>query len=341
MVKIGIIGSGFGLYGLLPAFISTKGCKVVSICGKKSERLVNYCNSIGLKKIYTDWQEMLDNEKLDALAIAVAPIAQYQIAKVALNKNLHIWAEKPLAVTEKQAKELLTLAEKKKIKHIIDFLFPEIEQWKKVKQLLNDKKYGKLKQICLNWDFLSYDIKNKKTSWKTNVSQGGGALSLYFPHSLYYLEYFAGKIINFNSRLIYSKESLNGGEVGVDLLVKFEKGVTGYTHLSCNTPGLNKHQLIFICEKGTIILEMDQNPSEEKNSFASGFIIKIYADGQIKQLSVPEKINLNSEDERVRVVKKLTARFIDSIIHDKNIIPSFKEGVRVQELIEKIRVENV
>ena len=64
MVKVGIIGSGFGLYGLLPAFNSTKDCKVVSICGSKTQRLVNYCQSIGLKKIYTDWQTMLREEKL-------------------------------------------------------------------------------------------------------------------------------------------------------------------------------------------------------------------------------------------------------------------------------------
>lgn len=114
MIKIGIVGSGFGLYGLLPAFNSTKGCKVVAICGEKTQRLLNYCKSIGLNKIYTDWQVMLDKQKLDAVALAVTPNAQYKIAKVAIEKGLHIFAEKPLAVTHREAKELLRLATKKK-----------------------------------------------------------------------------------------------------------------------------------------------------------------------------------------------------------------------------------
>src|SRR3989344_5483712 len=213
MVKIGIIGSGFGLYGLLPAFNSTPACKVISICGKKTERLVNYCKSNGLKKIYTNWQEMLDKEKLDALAIAVTPNAQYEIAKAAIKKGLHVFAEKPLAASYAQANELQKLASKRKIVTAVDFIFPEIEEWKKVKQLLETKKYGNTTNISVNWDFLSYDVKNKIKSWKTDVSEGGGALSFYFSHTLHYLEYFAGEINDIRGLLSYSKESLHGGEV--------------------------------------------------------------------------------------------------------------------------------
>lgn len=335
MLKIGIIGSGFGLYGLLPAFNQTTGCKVISICGRKTERLVNYCKSIGLKKIYTDWQGMLDQEKLDAIALAVTPNAQYEIAKVAIEMGINIFAEKPLAANYKQAKELLDLATKKKITHTVDFIFPEIEAWKKVKQLIDKNALGRLKQIFVNWDFLSFDIKNKLSSWKTDTSKGGGALSFYFSHSLYYLEYFAGEISKLKGTLYYSKESLNGGDVGTDILINFKNGVYGYAHLSCNSKDLNRHQLIFICENAKIVLE-------NQNSITENFIIKIYTDDRIKQLSVAKEkgVKDESEDERVKVVKKLAARFVDACIHNKQVTPSFKEGVRVQELIEKIRAEN-
>lgn len=334
MVKVGIIGSGFGLYGLLPAFNSTAGCKVVSICGRKTERLIDYCQNIGLKRIYTNWQEMLNKEKLDAVALAVPPNKQFKIAKVAINNGLHIFAEKPLAATLAQAKELLNLAKKKKIIHAVDFLFPEIREWQKVKQLITERKYGKLKQINLKWDFLSYDIKNKKSSWKTDAALGGGALSFYFSHSLYYLEYFTGRILSFKGRLSYSKDSLNGGEVGIDLILKFENKVIGKAHFNCNNKKLNRHQLIFICEKATIILE-------NKRSITSNFRIKIYFNNsEMKELVISKDEGLEEVDERVIVVKKIVARFIDSIIKKREVTPSFREGVRVQELIEKIRINN-
>ena len=330
-VKIGIIGSGFGLYGLLPAFNSVPGCEVTCIFGEKNKRLINYCKKINLKKIYTDWHVMLNKEKLDAVAIAVPPNAQYEIAKEAISKGLHIFAEKPLAATLNQASELLRLAKRKKIKHMIDFEFPEIDEWKKVKELLDRKKFGKLQQICINWDFLSFDIKNQKSTWKTNVAEGGGALSFYFCHSLHYLEYFAGEISDIKSMLSYSPQSLNGGDVGVDTLIKFKNGAVGNAHLNCNARGLNRHQLVFIFKGATIILE-------NKNSFTSNFTVKIFTDSGLAQLPVSlERSIKKGEDERVRVIEKVAARFVKAIIQNKEPSPSFVDGVRVQQLIEKIR----
>src|SRR3989338_3101458 len=157
MLNVGIIGSGFGVIGLKHAFESAKGCRVVGVCGGRE-----------------DWRAFLDRSDLDAVALAVPPQAQYTIAKAAMAKGLHVFAEKPLAANLVQARELCALAKKKRIVHGIDFMFPEIAEWKKVKALLDCETLGRLQHISVNWDFLSYDIKNKKLSWKTRVADGGG-----------------------------------------------------------------------------------------------------------------------------------------------------------------------
>ena len=334
MLRIGIIGSGFGLYGHLPAFSQIQNCRVVCICGDKTSRLVSYCNSIGLKNIYTDWQEMLNNEDLDAITLAVPPNIQYKIAKFAASKSLHIFAEKPLAINLKQAKHLLELAGKNKIVTAVDFIFPEIEEWQAVKKILEGKRFGQLQNISVAWDFLSYDIKNKISSWKTNPKQGGGALSFYFSHSLYYLEYFAGEILSAKSQLAYSKESKNGGEVAVDLLLKFKHGVTGQAHLCSNSRVSTQHQLVFTCEHATILLE-------NTGSHVGNFFVKIFTSGQVRQLAIkhPETRSKKNEDERVKYVKKIASRFVDCCISNRQATPSFKDAVRVQELVEKIRLE--
>ncbi len=329
MLKVGIIGSGFGLYGLLPAFNSLNSCQVVSICGKKTERLLNYCRKIGLEKIYTDWKLMLKKEQLDVLASAVIPDAQYEIAIFAIKTGINIFAEKPLAANFKQAKELLKLAKKKKVKHTIDFLYPEIEQWKKVKSLIDSKSSGNLKYLYVNWDFPIPGIKINRPNWKSDISQGGGALAYYFSHALYYLEYYCGEILSFKSNLLYNKDE----EVGADIIFKFKNGISGYAHLSCNGV-LNRHHLMFQCEKGTIVLE-------NINDTVTDFIIKIHSDTEVKQIYLPENKIRENEDERVRIVRKLADRFIKSCIQRKPIVPSFKEGVRVQELIEKVRAQQV
>lgn len=334
MLKIGIIGSGFGLYGLLPAFNSIKNCQVVAICCRKKEQLALYRKRIGLAKIYADWRILLEYKELDAIALAVTPNAQYQIARAAVNRGLHIFAEKPLAATVAQAKQLFNLAKKNKITHGIDFIFPEIAQWKRVKELIDHKTFGKLKHISVNWDWLSGDIKNKRSTWKTSIAEGGGALAFYFSHGLYYLEHFAGRITDIKSLFTYAEENVGGGEVGVDMLLKFQLGITGYAHISCNSRGFVRHKLIFQCENGVIVLE-------NKNAVVNKFIIKTYDQNGMKQLTVSKDRSRKNEDERVKIVSKIATRFVNSCISRQQISPSFKEGLRVQELIDMVRAKKI
>lgn len=331
MLKIGIVGSGFGLYGLLPAFHSLSGCRVVAICGKRTERLTKYCASIGLEHIYQDWGQMLADEQLDALAIAVVPSAQYEIAKTAIRAGLHVFAEKPLAASVRQARELSLLARKYKVVTAVDFLFPEIEAWKAVKKLLDRRAVGRLRCISASWHFQSYDIKNGIASWKTDPTQGGGALAGYCSHFLYNLEFFGGEISHIRSQLSHSKASLGGGEVGVDALLTFKNGIQGIMHFNCNTPGLHEHRYEFLCERGCIILE-------NQDSITREFKVTVTAPGSVRQTPVRDTEPANSkEDERVRVVRKLARRFVASCRKRRSMTPSFKEGFRVQELVEAVR----
>lgn len=111
-IRVVIVGSGFGMYGLLPSFSRVKGCKVVSICGENSERMQSYCKELGLNR-YTDWREMLQKEKPNAVAIAVIPKHQYEIAKYALENGIAVFAEKPLTTSYHTSLELSKLAKKK------------------------------------------------------------------------------------------------------------------------------------------------------------------------------------------------------------------------------------
>ena len=330
MLRLGIIGSGFGLYGLLPAFRSVRGCKVICLCGRKRPQLVAYCKKIGFTNIYADWKQMLKQEDLDAIAIAVTPNAQVEIAMAAMKQGLHVFAEKPLASTVAQAKALVRLARRKKIVHGMDFLFPEIAEWQRVKTLLDQKKLGEFKHLAVDWDFLSYDIAKQHSSWKTDVQKGGGALAFFFSHGLQYIEHFAGPLKAMKTSFVHAAESGHGGEVGIDMRLTFQTGVTGCVHVSCNHPSLFRHQLVFECEKGRIVLSNTKD-------VVSSFSVTVIRGTKKKRLSVSKDRDHPSEDERVKVVRKLAGRFVRCCIAKKQMTPSFLDGLRVQELIALAR----
>ncbi len=334
MLKLAIIGSGFGMQALFPAFDGIPGTKIVALCAKPSAALEKIQARYPRLAVYREWEDLLTKEDLDAVAIAVTPVAQYQVAKAALQKGLHVFAEKPLAATSSEAKELLALARKKKLVHGIDFMFPEIAAWKKAKGLIESGALGALRHISVNWDWLSGEVRYGRSTWRGRREEGGGALAFYFSHGLHYLEHFGGPIKKVSGQFSYAPGNSKKGESGFDLLLTFASGATGYAHVSSTAHGLVRHRLEFECERGVIVLE-------GKNAVVDGFTLTTYSDAGEKRLSVAGDKGRPGEDERTKMVRILAKRFVAAASVNTSTNPSFIEGVRVQELIEGIRAKAI
>lgn len=334
--KVAIIGSGFGMYGLLPIFDGINGCKVVSICGRDSARMQGYCKKLGLNR-YTDWKEMLKKEKPDAVAIAVVPNHQYEIAKHALENNIAVFAEKPLTTSLHTSFELNDIANKKGLPNMVDFIFPEIPEWQTAKKSIESGIIGKIFSINVEWKFLSYDLKNNIKSWKTDVKQGGGALSFYFSHVFYYMEYFVGRIKSMRCFYTSSEKSLNKGETCINMNVLFENGCIGKAYMAIDYQSQQKHVVEFHGEKGIMIL---QNNSK---NFVDNFELIINTPNGTQKINpekVPDSSCDESEDPRIKVIKPIAERFINWCNTGVATKPNFQDGLRVQELIEMARHSN-
>ena len=334
--KVAIVGSGFGMYGLLPAFSRIKECKVVSICGKNSEMMLNNCKKLGLNR-YTDWREMLQKEKPDAVAIAVIPSHQYEIAIYALENGMAVFAEKPLTTSFDTSLELNKLAKKKRMPNMLDFLFPEIPEWHAAKKAIENGLIGEILKVNVDWTFLSYDLMNHIKSWKTDVKQGGGALSFYFSHVFYYLEYFLGRIKNIECNFSSSEKSLNKGETGTDMTISFENGCVGNAHMDISNTDQQKHKVEFHAEGKTMILQ------SFNSNFVDNFELILNTSKGIEKIKPDMLLDSSydeSEDPRVKVIKPIAERFINWCNTGNTAKPDFEDGLRVQELIKMARISN-
>ena len=66
-------------------------------------------------KFYTDYREMLEKESLDAVTISTPDHTHANISKVAMEKGIHVYVQKPLTHNIKEARMLTELARKNKI----------------------------------------------------------------------------------------------------------------------------------------------------------------------------------------------------------------------------------
>lgn len=111
--RIAIIGcgaiSGNHINGILAA-----GHKVSALCDILPERAHEKIEKFELSdvSVYTDYVELLDKEKPDAIHICTPHYLHAQMAIAALERGIHVLCEKPLATTMEQLHAVLEAEEK-------------------------------------------------------------------------------------------------------------------------------------------------------------------------------------------------------------------------------------
>ena len=91
---------------IAPAINATPDAELVALCRRSREELDRLARHFGVARTYTDFGRMLDEAALDALLICTPHALHYEQTRAALERDLHVLVEKPLALTTEQAEDL-------------------------------------------------------------------------------------------------------------------------------------------------------------------------------------------------------------------------------------------
>lgn len=111
-IKVGIIGTGnisnyhIGGYKALP-----DKCEVVAVCDIDEAKVKAYAERNGVPRYYTDYNEMMAKEKLDAVSVCTWNAAHKGATIAALKGGANVICEKPMAMNEQEAIEMQKTAE--------------------------------------------------------------------------------------------------------------------------------------------------------------------------------------------------------------------------------------
>ena len=122
MKKLRVAVVGAGIYGVnhIRAFDWSKEAELVAVCDLNRQRLDKVTEGLNVK-LYTDIEEMLQGEDLDAVSIATPDAFHKDPAIAAIRHGKHIFVEKPLATTSKDALEIIEEARKHKVRVAVDY----------------------------------------------------------------------------------------------------------------------------------------------------------------------------------------------------------------------------
>lgn len=113
-LRIGIIGTGNIAGFHRDGYLAAGNCDIVALCDlkrEKAEEFAKYCTGCN-PTIYTDYNEMLKKEQLDAVSVTTWNSEHKNASVAALNAGVNVLCEKPMAMNAEEAKEMKEAADR-------------------------------------------------------------------------------------------------------------------------------------------------------------------------------------------------------------------------------------
>ena len=332
ITRLGVVGCGYGAQVLVPAFRADPRTQVVAIASRQMARAEAAAQTLGIPRFVDDWRVLLDPNRIDALAIAAPPDAQAEIARAALECGLHVFAEKPLALTLDSARNLAGAAVRSGRAHAIDFNFREIAALRKAHEIIESQALGPLRHVAVAWQVESFANQARIESWKTDQRAGGGALSNFISHSLDYLEWLGGPINGLSARLAGMPGDSRRNDTFVAMNFQFASAAAGSLVMSAAAYRGSGHRIEFYGDDGSLVME--NRGLDHMRGFELRLALRPH-----DFTSVPIGLQEQDvwEDGRVLPSSRIIRRFLDWIHEGKPADPNFTAGLRVQCLLDDAR----
>ena len=106
--RVGVIGCGSMGRAHAQGYRQVPGCRIVAGTEMDPERSEQFVRAFGAERMYTDYREMLERERLDLISVCTWPTTHCEITVAAAEERPQgIMCEKPLAVSLSEADRML------------------------------------------------------------------------------------------------------------------------------------------------------------------------------------------------------------------------------------------
>ena len=138
MALIGVWGRGLAHYD------SLADENVVALCDVNEKRLPEAKRYFSKAKTYVDWRKCLEQKDLDAVVICTTDHTHAFVANWALNRDLHVYCEKPLAISVEEARVVRGnwLKKKDKLATQVGMQRHAMQNFNRVRELILDGAIG-------------------------------------------------------------------------------------------------------------------------------------------------------------------------------------------------------
>jgi UDP-N-acetyl-2-amino-2-deoxyglucuronate dehydrogenase len=227
--------------------------KLIAVCdiiNKRADALAKQFSA----KAYYSIGDLLANEKGINIVCICTPNGLHAEQSIqSLQAGCHVLCEKPMAISTYDAKKMIDAAKEtgKKLFVVKQNRFNPPVVF--VKQLLNEKKLGKIFSFQLNC-FWNRSASYYENTWKGTKKLDGGILYTQFSHFIDLLYWFLGDVISvrgIRSNFLH-RELIEFEDTGLAIL-QMNGNISGTIHYTINAHQKNMEgSLTLFAEKGTV-----------------------------------------------------------------------------------------
>jgi predicted dehydrogenase len=144
MIKIGVIGYGYWGPNLVRNFVELAGAMVAAVVDLDQKKLAALERRFPAVRRTTDFQALLRDPDIDAIAIATPVRSHFELGMAVLRAGKHLWLEKPMTETSLQARKLVDEAERRNRVLLVDHTFIYTGAVRKISEIIAAGELGRI-----------------------------------------------------------------------------------------------------------------------------------------------------------------------------------------------------
>ncbi len=255
---VAIVGCGYWGPNLIRNFTACPTTRVAMLCDRDLARLHKCGAACPSAQLVQDFEKVLGNSDVAAVAIATPAATHAPLAKAALQAGKHVLLEKPMTLSVREAEELVRLAESRKLTLMVDHTYIYSPAIDKIKSLIDSGELGDIyyvDSVRINLGLFQNDI---NVLWDLA------------PHDLSIVDYVLGRLPKSVSAMGTCHTGADLEDVGY-LNLDYGENLLASFHLNWLSPVKIRHLIIGGSKKGLVY--NDLNPWEPIKIYDRGITV--------------------------------------------------------------------
>lgn len=209
-INLGLIGLGFiGKVHLINC-LKINSVKVTA-AADISKKALNFARELGVKQLFTDYNELLKDREIDAVIISLPTFLHAPCAIKAAEEEKHIFLEKPIARSLEEGKKIISAVEKHHVKLMIGYPMRFYSSFESLKKEIESGILGEIQTahaVNIGAGPFFHRIETAAPQpvpewWFNKELSGGGALLDLGSHMINLARWYFGEVEEIKAHLGY------------------------------------------------------------------------------------------------------------------------------------------